>query len=465
MTLALYRIHPAIGIFIVSDGIIPTNDKKAPEGLADIEGDQEAYKALAPTNDPEFGKEHTQQAETSNVVYCQGKFEPKVTKYFEPLTIQGNFNPAAIPVRDFIIDKYLLKKYVNVWLSPGGVGKSTFALAEAISVATGRDLLGLGINRQAKTLIINNEDDTDEIYRRVMGICAKHDIPLSELEGNFYFFSGYDNPFKVACKAQDGTIIATPNVKGLIDWVQAKGIEVITIDPFISTHNATENANDEIDKVTQQYKTIAAKTGAAVRIIHHTRKNGKDSESHAGDVESGRGAKSLTDASRVVHTLARLSQEKAKEMQIEPDMAKRLIRIDSAKTNFSLPDEDATWFRMESVQIANSEWLGVPVPVDIKQLAKPKEKGKGHGNIAMDIAECMKAKVDDKGHCKFTEIVAHYMDFTGYKRTKAIDNSKRLPRGRSKAHLVKLDTSEYRIWYEKADKQTAPIIIHIEAQT
>ena len=48
-----------------------------------------------------------------------------------------------------------------------GVGKSTLTIEAALSVASGQDLLGLGVKERTRAWLFNNEDPQDELRRRV----------------------------------------------------------------------------------------------------------------------------------------------------------------------------------------------------------------------------------------------------------------------------------------------------------
>ena len=61
--------------------------------------------------------------------------------------------------------------------SPGGIGKSSLALAIAASVATGKELLGTSIyGDNLKTLYINAEDSRTEMLRRLWALCLEHGL-------------------------------------------------------------------------------------------------------------------------------------------------------------------------------------------------------------------------------------------------------------------------------------------------
>ena len=52
------------------------------------------------------------------------------------------FDPRTLPTRRFMLGRHYIRKFVSGTFSAGGLGKSSLTLVEAISIATGRDLLG-----------------------------------------------------------------------------------------------------------------------------------------------------------------------------------------------------------------------------------------------------------------------------------------------------------------------------------
>ena len=64
-------------------------------------------------------------------------WRPKKLELAKPYVSRGAAN---IPPRDWVYGGHYLRKYVSGTVSPGGVGKSALALAEAVAMATGSDL-------------------------------------------------------------------------------------------------------------------------------------------------------------------------------------------------------------------------------------------------------------------------------------------------------------------------------------
>lgn len=302
----------------------------------------------------------------------------------------------AVPERQWVAGNRLLAGYITAMFAPGGVSKSMFSILTAASIATGEPLTGETIHRKGKVWLINNEDDTDEQLRRLAGIAQHHNIPWQTLKENLFLTCGYGNPYIVAHDGLDG-VVAHPNAEKIIEEAKAKNISYIVFDPFITMHDTEENDNAAIQQVTNVLKHIAKETGAAIEVVHHTKKGGaKDSENHAGDVESGRGASSLKDACRIATTLARMSPKTADKLGINYEGEGRfLVRLDHGKGNFSGPPEGATWFKQISVQLSNGDTVGVHEPFDITDLvdeAKQRDAERTRESITqyrLDICETL----------------------------------------------------------------------------
>ena len=276
----------------------------------------------------------------------------------------------AVPERKWVLGNRLLAGYITAMFAPGGVSKSMFSMITAASIATGRSLTGETVHKQGKVWLINNEDDTDEQLRRLAGIATHHGIPWKTLQQNLLLTCGYGNPYIVAHEGPDG-VIAHPNAEKIIAEALANNIDFIVFDPFITVHDTEENDNGAIQQVANVLKHIAKETGAAIEVVHHTKKGGAktDSETHAGDVESGRGASSLKDACRIATTLARMAPKTADKLGINyEDEGRFLVRLDHGKGNFSGPPEGASWFKQVSVQLSNGDTVGVHETFDITEL-------------------------------------------------------------------------------------------------
>jgi RecA-family ATPase len=159
-------------------------------------------------------------------------------------------------------------------------------------------------------------------------------------------------------------VIETNHVNELIEFARENQVGLIVIDPYIGFHRASENDNTQQDEVIAILRRICSETDAAVLVVAHTRKTGGDSETHAGDAESMRGASSIAAGARVVITVASMNSKTANNWKIDDDMRRQLVRLDDGKKNFSPMDDKAHWVYLQSQHLPCGDYIGVPYSFD-----------------------------------------------------------------------------------------------------
>lgn len=270
-------------------------------------------------------------------------------------------DPVDIPRREWIYGRHYIKGFPTATIAPGAVGKSSLIIAEAIAIASGRNLLGCHPDASVRVWYWNGEDPADEIRRKITATMLRHNVPYEELENRLFVNSGRDTEIIVAKTARDGTVILEPVVQAVKDAIIANGIGLMVIDPFVTCHEASENDNNAINQVVKAWRKIAEETGCAIELVHHSRKtNGNETT-----VDDARGASALASAVRSVRTLNLMPPDKAKILQL--DMPRCYVRVDEGKPNLA-PPEHAWWFKLESVALGNGllgadgDSIGVAVP-------------------------------------------------------------------------------------------------------
>jgi hypothetical protein len=156
-------------------------------------------------------------------------------------------DPSNFPRRDFLYGFHYVRKYVSATIAPGGVGKSSLALVEAIAMASGTPLLRIHFKHALNVWYSNGEDPREETERRTLAICKHYKI--DSLKGRFFFDSGRDLKLIVAEMASRGIKIALPVKDALIAALKRLEIDVLVIDPFVKAHRITENDNVLMDAV------------------------------------------------------------------------------------------------------------------------------------------------------------------------------------------------------------------------
>jgi len=139
----------------------------------------------------------------------------------------------------------------------------------------------------------------------------------------------------------------------LVTALREKEIDVLIVDPFVSSHEGNENDNGEMDRVVKGWCRIAQEAGCAVILCHHTSKAG----SAEVNTMSARGAVSMTAAARVVLVLNPMSKDEARKLGIDEEERWRLVQVTMDKSNRA-PLEKADWYRKASVSLGPGDSAG-----------------------------------------------------------------------------------------------------------
>ena len=214
-----------------------------------------------------------------------------------------------------------------------------------------------------------------------------------------------------------------------------------------------------IDKVITEYKRLAHNTRCAVSLIHHTRKQGNDSEAGAGDAESGRGASSLKDAARCVNTLARMSEKTAKKIKLDQYQRVQHIRLDTGKLNYQLMDAEAKWYRMETVYLPNGDDVGTMKPVNLDPYFERAKRDDSRVKWTPSLAAEALHKVMRGNEIAFGEIKGLFMEENNIKDRQARDCATMISNDPDDPTRIKVGIVLFCYWYSKTSK-TSPVVIH-----
>ncbi len=272
----------------------------------------------------------------------------------EPVSIRATpfvlRDPRTIPPRRWLYGRHYIRSFVSTTLAPGGVGKSSLSIVEALAMITGRPLLGVQPNEHARVWVWNGEDPREEIERRIAAACIHYGIEPGEVAGRLFVDSGRDAEISIATQSKTGTIVDVPVVEALVRTIRENAIDCIIIDPFVSSHQVTENDNNAIDRVAKTWARIADRTSCAVDLVHHVRKTAPGDEI---TIEDGRGAVALINASRSARVLNPMSEVERSSFGV--DNRRLHFRVDNGKSSMAAPppSDRATWFRIASVDLDN----------------------------------------------------------------------------------------------------------------
>lgn len=252
-----------------------------------------------------------------------------------------------IPPRPWLLGRWLLRGTVTTVIAPGGTGKSALMIAAALSMVTGRELLGKTVWRGPQRVWLwNLEDDLDELDRQIAGCCLHHSIA-----GNIahrLFVNDAGSSLCTAAKGRDGLVIQEPVNAALEAEIRARKIDVLIVDPFVSSHRAEENDNGQIDAIAKRWASIAREANCSVVLVHHSRKLAGQQV----DAEAARGASALGNAARSVLVLNRMEKAEATRFGIGEEDRRNYFRVTNDKSNRA-PAGKADWYRLISIGLDN----------------------------------------------------------------------------------------------------------------
>jgi hypothetical protein len=266
---------------------------------------------------------------------------------FEPTVFEWE-DPTKLPVRDWIYGRHLIRRHVSATIASGAVGKTSLKIVEALALATGRALLGQDVPRRSRVWLFNLEDDMIELRRRVSAAMIHYKIKPEDI-GDRLHIDG-EKSLLITKTTRQGTVINTPVVDAVVEAIVALEIDVLIVDPFISSHDAPESDSGAMDLIMKSGWVRVARDGnCAVELCHHTTK--ADASSGMATAMSGRGSGAVVFACRSVQVLNPMSFEEAKLAALESPVGYFSAKDD--KQNLTLKTGGRDWYKMESVSLGN----------------------------------------------------------------------------------------------------------------
>ena len=256
-------------------------------------------------------------------------------------------DPAAIPRRLWLYGRHYIRRYMSSTIAPGGVGKTSLIITEAAAMASGHNLIGVEPAGRLRIWLWNGEDPREEIERRIAATSMQFNLTEADFEGHLFVDSGRDTEITIGQMREAGAAVMAPVVDAVVKTIRENRIDVVIIDPFVSSHRVTENDNNAIDLVAKTWARIADQTNTSIELVHHSRKIGNGEVT----VEDARGASAMITAARAARVLNRMSKEEAEKAGVEQH--RRYFRVDDGKANLAPPAEEREWYELKSIFLGN----------------------------------------------------------------------------------------------------------------
>ena len=258
---------------------------------------------------------------------------------------------AALPRRQWVYGHTYIRQFCSITVAPGGLGKSTLVLTEAIAMVTGRNLLGVEPGDPKRVIYFNAEDPLVELQLRVAAICLRFGIDQMELVGKLFLQSGRENEILLA-HGDPGELIEAAFTR-IEAFLKFHAIDVVILDPLANMHESEED-NRTYRKLGKRLSRMADAHNCAIHIVHHTKKlNGM-----AATVEDSRGGSALIGAVRVARAINPMEPDEAARFGLSTHIDH--FRIEAAgKNNLARPADKAEWYVREGIPVPNGDYVAV----------------------------------------------------------------------------------------------------------
>lgn len=232
---------------------------------------------------------------------------------------------------------------VGIVAGMGAVGKSALLLSVAVSVCAGVPLAG-GAWQPPKSpgrVVYLAGEDSELILKRRLHALGEH--LTKDPEGGRLLG---DLSVRLDLRSLVGRVPTLVDEHGQRTalWHQvkdaARDARLLILDPLSRFHALDENDNRLMTLLVQHLEAIAADTGAAILIAHHTSKAAVVSGT-AGEQQAARGASALVDGARWVANLWRLPAKEAEKLGWDERTRRRHAILTVPKVNYADPPADA----------------------------------------------------------------------------------------------------------------------------
>ncbi|MGO7319349.1 AAA family ATPase [Rhizobium ruizarguesonis] len=260
-------------------------------------------------------------------------------------------DPASLPERDWLFGRHYIRRYATASVGPGGGGKTAHSISESLAMVTGRPLLDPqgAQTKPLKVWWVNAEDPQDEINRRFHAAAKHFAVSNEQIGGRLFTDSGRDQEFVIARQEGRDLKIVEPFIANMVAEIRRREIDVVIVDPFVSTHEAQENDNSAMQRVAAAWVRVADEANCGIELVHHVAKN--QGEVTADSARGGGAFKDKVRSMRVFNVMTPAEAEKA-----GVDDPRAYFRVDFGKVNM-VASGQSQWRRFVSVPLMNGRGL------------------------------------------------------------------------------------------------------------
>ena len=287
------------------------------------------------------------------------RYEPTERPAAEPAGNRFDLEAARVGLHTFdcppappehIVQDHTLRT-VGAFVGPGGLGKTTLKLCEAVHIVLGRPLYGLEVMRPGPVLYLTAEDEAEIARWRLARIVQDMHLSRPELEhvaANVLIEDATRFPCRFVDADQGGRLIRTRVLDELAEAYQGARLSAIFADPQNAFGPGERFVNDGEAELMRAGAWLSRELNCAVQFVHHVGK--ANARGGIVDQYAGRGGSAGADNARFVHVLAAHLADgegfTAPSDATPEEMAEgRILRLHVAKLSHGKKPGGPTWLR------------------------------------------------------------------------------------------------------------------------
>ena len=206
-------------------------------------------------------------------------------------------------------------------MAPGGTGKTTLELFEAIHIVLGRPLYSLEVRKSGPVVVLTAEDSREICIARTRRIAEAMALKPSEIQKvcrNIRIIDVRGTGARLTDIIAD-TVKLAAFTDEVAEWVGDIEPVMVVVDPAVSFGCGESRVNDAEQGLIEAGRRLLRAGHCCVRFVHHSGK--QNARDRTTDQYSGRGGSAFADGARMVHVLQPLDASawcKATGIELEP---------------------------------------------------------------------------------------------------------------------------------------------------
>jgi RecA-family ATPase len=283
---------------------------------------------------------------------------------------EAELNAARLAPRCIV--KNCLYADVAALVAPGGTGKTTLLIHEAVHIALGWPVWGLPVESPGWSLFVTAEDRREQFMARLREILESLDLTPEQRARALWGVRVWDTTGEAVklIRAADGNVILTGLADDIVAAYQADPPAVCIFDPLVSFGASEGMVNDNEQGIITAARRIVKGLGCCVRIVHHVGK--ANAREGALDQYAGRGGSALADGSRMMSVLQTWTSEASGNRQPPPGCTPApeagITILARAKLSYAPPNLPLIWIRREGFAFAHFTEEPKPAPAERRAL-------------------------------------------------------------------------------------------------